>query len=64
MKATCPNDPEHKQFLTTAHLMQEWVVDEHGNFVEHSLDLETSHGPDSGNIWTCYTCGAQAEVED
>ena len=63
MKATCPNDPEHKQFVTTAHVTEEWIVDEHGEWVRTLQSLETAHGPDSGNIWTCFLCGTEAKVE-
>lgn len=64
MKATCPNSPDHKQFITVAHVMQEWVVDETGIFQEALETIETTHRPDSGNIWTCRVCGADANVED
>ena len=60
--ARCPKDSKHKTFLTTAHVMQEWKVDEHGLFIGFAVDLQTDHGPDPGNIWTCSKCGAQATV--
>lgn len=60
--ATCPKDPTHKRFETTAHVMQEWVVDEHGSFISVARDLQTDHGPDPDNIWNCATCGAEATV--
>lgn len=56
----CPTDPAHGRFLTTAHVMQDWEVDGEGNFLSVHADLETTHGPDPGNIWTCLICGAQA----
>lgn len=62
MEARCPNNPEHKQFVTVAHVMEDWLVDEHGNWVETLGSGETSFKPDPGNIWTCHVCGAQAEV--
>jgi hypothetical protein len=43
--------------------MEEWKVDEHGEFIEVITSLETTHGPDSANIWTCAECGAEAIVE-
>ncbi len=61
--AICPQNREHKQFATTAHVVQEWKVDAHGNFLEClESAMETSHGPDPGNIWTCTTCLTQAIV--
>lgn len=63
MKATCPKSKSHKEFLTVATVMEEWRVDEEGNFLNTEQSLQTNHGPDSGNIWTCAVCGAQAKVE-
>jgi len=57
----CPKNPSHKKFRTTAHVMQEWLVDAKGEFlgvIQHSL--EVSHGPDLDNLWRCAECGAQA----
>lgn len=62
MKATCPNECK-SFFVTTAHVMEEWLVDERGDWVETRETLETTHGPDTGNIWTCDKCGAAAKVE-
>ena len=64
MKATCPNNPTHKEFSTTAHVMQDWKVDEDGEFLE-VIDgsLETTHKPHPQNCWTCHECGAEAVVE-
>jgi len=65
MKATCPNNVEHKKFNTVAHVTEFWVVDEEGNFLEVAEDVgEVTHGPDPGNIWICEECGAEAKVRD
>ena len=66
MKAVCPKDPEHKKFITTAHISEDWIVDEHGNFLEHPAnpDAQVTHGPDSRNNWSCAVCGAAAKVEE
>lgn len=63
MKATCPNNSEHKKFLTVASVMEEWLVNENGDWLETTQSLQTNNGPDPGNIWTCAECGAQAKVE-
>ena len=64
MIATCPNDPEHKTFLTTAHVMQEWKVDEQGEFIKATREcLEVTAYPDAGNIWVCASCRAEAVVK-
>ena len=65
MTATCPNNPEHKRFLTTAHVMQEWVVDEKGEFVRVANEcLDVTHRPTECNTWTCEVCGAEAKVRN
>jgi len=64
-RATCPNDASHSEFITVAHVTEDWVVDRAGNFLEkYGYDQETVAGPDSGNEWTCKVCGAVAKVED
>lgn len=61
MKVKCPNDKNHKRFATTAHVMQEWEVDENGNFESVINDcLEVTHSPNLDNIWRCLECGAEA----
>lgn len=57
----CPNNCS-ANFITSAHVMQDWKVDPEGNFVE-CIDgaVETTHGPDDGNIWTCAECGETAD---
>jgi hypothetical protein len=65
MKATCSWNAEHKKFITVAHVSQDWVVDEEGNFLEqYGSEGETVASPCSGNTWACYECGATAIVED
>jgi hypothetical protein len=63
MKAVCPNDTNHKEFITVAHVMQDWKVDENGEWLE-TIDpsVQTSHNPNSDNIWTCAVCGVEAKV--
>lgn len=64
MKATCTKDTNHKEFLTPAHVAQTWKVDEDGDFLGVFSNDDTISGPNSGNIWTCAICGAEAIVED
>lgn len=65
MIAICPNNTSHKEFGTTAHVTQDWKVDEEGNFLESINDcLEVTRGPNVENTWTCYTCGAEAVVKE
>lgn len=67
MKVVCPNKDkighEDAFFITTAHVTQEWRVDEEGSFEEVITEcLEVTHKPDAGNIWVCDSCGAEAKV--
>jgi len=61
--ATCPKDPKHKRFVTVATVLEEWEVNEHGDFLAPHGCIETVHMPDSDNVWECAVCGAQAEVK-
>lgn len=64
VQARCPKDESHQEFVTVAHITQDWKVDEKGNFLEVAEDcLEVTHGPDRDNIWSCHICGAEAIVE-
>jgi succinate dehydrogenase/fumarate reductase-like Fe-S protein len=63
-KATCPNNPDHKHFITTAAVMQTWMVDADGDFMAEISTDETLHKPNVGNTWTCNECGAEAKVTD
>ena len=63
MIAKCPNNCPSEQFVTVAHVTEDWVVDAQGDFISVQESLETTHGPDSGNTWTCNSCGTEAKVE-
>jgi hypothetical protein len=48
-------------FCATAHVTQDWVVDENGNFISSNNDcVEVTHFPDDEDIWECNTCGFSA----
>lgn len=50
-----------QEFSTTAHVMQDWVVNQCGEFLRTLDDcLEVDVYPDNGNVWTCTKCGAEA----
>ena len=64
MHATCPTNPDHNKFVTVAHIMQDWLVDAEGNFLEATEEcLDVTHGPNPENTWTCNECGAVAIVK-
>lgn len=56
-----PYDPDHRRFTTTAHVVQSWVVDESGAFLEEVGTDEVTHPPSPDSLWTCRTCGAPAK---
>lgn len=71
LKITCPKNPKHKRFLTVAHVMQDWVVDEHGQYIRTNVDcLQVDHYPEKGNNFICVckdggkTCYTEAIVEE
>ncbi len=48
-------------FCVTAHVTQDWVVDENGDFLQSLNDcLEVTHFPDDDDIWDCNNCGYSA----
>lgn len=47
-----------KEFGVTAHVTQDWVVDENGEFIKTTNECtEVTHRPDDDDIWTCEQCG-------
>jgi hypothetical protein len=62
LKAVCPSNPEHKKFITVAHVSEDWCVNERGDFIESRGILETVARPNVDNTWTCDICGAEATV--
>lgn len=63
-KAICPKNKTHKTFHTVAHVQELWEVDQNGEYNHTVESLETTVPPDTGNIWNCATCGAEAIFED
>lgn len=64
MKATCPNDTTHDRFSTAVEVLESWIVDAEGNYLETRETLEVVHGPGAHHKWHCAICGAKANVED
>ena len=61
--AVCSKNKDHKTFSATAHVLEEWLVDEHGEWVSTLTCIEVTHKPDPDNTWTCAKCGAEAKVK-
>lgn len=51
-----------KRFITVAHVAEDWVVDEYGNWIETKECTETVAPPDDGNTWQCERCGTEAVI--
>lgn len=61
VKKRCPMCG-HDLFVVSAHVVQDWVVDDTGDFVSVSADcVEVTHRPDDSDIWECEHCGFSAE---
>lgn len=63
MNITCPKNPDHKRFSSTAHEVHDWEVDENGDFVKDMGCTETTHFPNSSDRFVCLDCFAEAKVE-
>ena len=50
-----------REFFVTAHVTQEWLVDENGNYMSTIDDCqEVTHSPDDEDLWECADCGYEA----
>ena len=63
MKATCPVDPTHNRFITTATVQEDWLVTATGDYIETKASVQTLRGPDPDNTWECAVCGAAAVID-
>ena len=54
-----------KQFVTTGHVVQKWLVDECG-LCTNVLDdcICVTYYPDNQNVWTCFSCGYEAAGQE
>jgi hypothetical protein len=63
MKAECPNNKLHSNFLASATVQEDWIVDGNGNVLaklgQSAVIVEPSQLPDS---WKCADCGNAATV--
>lgn len=47
-----------KEFLISAHVVQEWMVDGNGEFISCTEDcLDVTHKPSNDECWECAHCG-------
>lgn len=61
MKIICPNNRNHSEFSVTAHVTQEWKVNENGEFIESLKEcVEVTDEPNARDfIFSCIECGAE-----
>jgi hypothetical protein len=64
MLARCPNNREHKRFITTILEKHDAIVSETGKLIEEISCVDVVEGPDSENIWVCNECKVEVTVED
>lgn len=49
-----------RRFAVTAHVTQDWIVDEYGDWDETINDcVEVTHHPDDDDVWCCAKCGME-----
>ena len=63
-KVICPRNPEHKEFSVTAHVAEDWKVDERGNFISVIATIDTIHSPSKGDMFWCIACKDEAQTVD
>ena len=45
------------EFKVNAHVVQTWLLDENGDFIECVKDdVAVAHFPDNNDLWTCKKC--------
>ena len=50
-----------QKFIVTAHVTQDWCVDEDGDFMTCLQNcVEVTHKPDDEDLWECVFCGFKA----
>lgn len=62
--AVCPRDVSHKTFFTTATVMEEWLVNEFGDFIKSNATIDVADEPDVRNQWLCCACEEAALTGD
>ena len=54
-----------ERFFVTAHVTQDWEVDEYGHWISTIDDcVEVTHFPDEDDNWECVMCGYNASGKD
>lgn len=59
----CPKDRTHKQFIATAHVTQDWIVNEEGDFLDlfsEDGNGTVTHYPDRHDLYQCADCNTEA----
>ena len=64
MRVRCKKSLAHDHFITTAHVVEEWEVDDQADFISTSTTIETTHAPNEDNVFSCMACNSDCEVVD
>ena len=49
------------RFIVSAHVVQGWLVGEHGEWLETTNECEqVTHHPQDDDVWVCASCGYDA----
>lgn len=57
MAKKCPRCGNTKEFYVSAHVVQDWKVDNNGNFIKSVNDcVEVTHFPNNEDVWECANC--------
>ena len=60
MKLVCPKDSTHKRFSASAHVTEDWVVDEHGVWLENCDEPQQLVSGPHFDVSVCHECGEWA----
>lgn len=61
MKAICPNNREHKEFISSTLIIEDWKVDSEGNYISTTdRCIALGYNEDEEEVWKCATCGSWA----
>ena len=61
--AVCPSNQDHDEFITSAVVVEDWVVSATGDWLRTAGCTDVFDAPSLDNEWTCAICGATAEFK-
>ncbi len=65
LRATCPNNPKHEEFVVVLYVPQKWIVARDGFLLGQDDYIESDPQPPTvDDVWVCWRCGDRAKVEE